>query len=187
MTETISDISEQTNLLSLNATIEAARAGEAGKAFAVVAAEIKELANQTFEATSEIKEKVDAIQNSTNDTTKGIMKISDVIDQVNDIVDSITKDMEAQSEATAQIITNMDEAAKGLGEVNGTVINSSTAASKIAQDIEQISKTSLDISLSVKMMSDKSNGLSNNAEKASCLKHIKILQSLFNRSHLIMA
>jgi methyl-accepting chemotaxis protein len=169
VTETISEISEQTNLLALNATIEAARAGEAGKGFAVVASEIKELAKQTFEATREIKEKIDAIQSSTDETTKGIMEISGVINQVNDIVNSITNDMEAQSEATSRIITNMNEAAQGLGEVNQTVASSSAAAVKIAQDIEQISKTSMDISIFAKKMRDRSNSLSNNAEKASKL------------------
>lgn len=64
VTETITEISEQTNLLALNATIEAARAGEAGKGFAVVANEIKDLAKQTSEATSQIKDKIESIQNA---------------------------------------------------------------------------------------------------------------------------
>ena len=65
VTEVITEIADQTNLLALNATIEAARAGDAGKGFAVVAGEIKNLANQTQEATKEIKDKIDGIQPST--------------------------------------------------------------------------------------------------------------------------
>ena len=69
--ETIAEISDQTNLLALNATIEAARAGEYGKGFAVVANEIKELASATSEATMEIKNKIEGIQNTTAGTIKG--------------------------------------------------------------------------------------------------------------------
>jgi len=160
VTETISDISEQTNLLALNATIEAARAGEAGKGFAVVASEIKELATQTFQATTEIKDKVEAIHHSTDNTTQGIMEISGIIDQVNEIVGSITKDMEVQSDSTEQIISSMEEASQGTQEVNQTVAQSSSSASKIAVDIDEISQITTQMKKSVETISEKSESLS---------------------------
>ena len=55
----------QTNILALNAAVEAARAGEHGKGFAVVANEVKDLAKQTADATLEIKQKIEGVQNST--------------------------------------------------------------------------------------------------------------------------
>ena len=169
VTDTISDISEQTNLLALNATIEAARAGEAGKGFAVVASEIKELANQTFASTEEIKKKVEAIQNSTGETTDEIKEISKVINQVSEIVSLITKDMDAQSSTTTQIGNNMIEAAQGLSEVNKTVAQSSLSASKIAKDISEVSRISMEMAQNAVGVNKKAKDLSAMTKKTNQL------------------
>ncbi len=87
--ESITDIYGQVNLLALDATIEAAQAGVAGKGFAVVANEIKELAQQTSEATDEIKGKVGGIQRSTESTISEIKGITGIINTVDDIVTGI--------------------------------------------------------------------------------------------------
>ncbi|MFX6007045.1 methyl-accepting chemotaxis protein, partial [Acinetobacter baumannii] len=70
-------IAEQTNLLALNATIEAARAGEAGRGFAVVASEVKQLASETARATEDIAGQVSAIQQATGRTVSSMAGISD--------------------------------------------------------------------------------------------------------------
>lgn len=142
VTETITEISEQTNLLALNATIEAARAGEAGKGFAVVANEIKDLAKQTAEATLDIREKINAIQNSTNLTVKEMAEINVVINDVNDIVSTIATAVEEQSASTSEIATNVAQAAQGIAEVNENVSESSTVSNEISQEISGVSQVS---------------------------------------------
>ena len=138
--ETITNISEQVNLLALNATIEAARAGEAGKGFAVVANEIKELARQTAEASSQIREQITGIQDSSKSTAGQIGQISEVIHQVSDMVGTIAGTVEEQSIATREIAANVSQAASGITEVNIAVVESSSAAGRIAFDISQVNQ-----------------------------------------------
>ncbi len=140
VTEVITEISEQTNLLALNATIEAARAGEAGKGFAVVANEIKELARQTSEATSEIKDQINGIQNSTDETVTEIHKISNVINDIDGIISTISATVEIQIKTTSEIAVSAGEAASGINEVNGNVAQSSLASGEIAKDITEVSQ-----------------------------------------------
>jgi methyl-accepting chemotaxis protein len=142
VTETITEISEQTNLLALNATIEAARAGEAGKGFAVVANEIKELAKQTAGATLEIRQRIEAIQSSTNMTVSEISEIKTIINDVNDIVTTIATAVEEQSASTNEISTNVSQAAVGIAEVNDNVSQSSTVSTQISKDIGGVSHIS---------------------------------------------
>ena len=145
--ETITEISEQTNLLALNATIEAARAGEAGKGFAVVANEIKELATQTFSATTEIKEKITDILSSVDGTVTVIGQISTVIDKVNEIVSTITSSIEQQSETTIEIASNVSQASEGIQEITENVAQSSTVAEQVAVDIAGVNQSAEDISM----------------------------------------
>ncbi len=140
VTETITEISEQTNLLALNATIEAARAGEAGKGFAVVANEIKELAKQTAEATGEIKNRIEGIQNSISGTITDIEQVPQVINDVNEIVSTIATAVEEQSVTTKEIAENVAQASKGIQEVTENVTQSTSVAGEIAKDISEVNQ-----------------------------------------------
>lgn len=109
----IRGIAEQTNLLALNATIEAARAGEAGKGFAVVASEVKNLAGKTSEATKEIIAQVETIQTETKQTVDGIDAIVSKIADVQERSASVAAAVEQQQAATAEISRSVYQASAG--------------------------------------------------------------------------
>jgi methyl-accepting chemotaxis protein len=145
VTEAINDIAAQTNLLALNATIEAARAGEAGKGFAVVANEIKDLAKQTTDATREIKERIEGVQNSSEETVNVITVITDTINQTNEIVITMATAVQEQAAASREISDNVSQASVGIQEVNENIAQASTVNSGVARDTAAIKKESQDV------------------------------------------
>jgi methyl-accepting chemotaxis protein len=156
----ISDISGQTNLLALNATIEAARAGESGKGFAVVANEIKELAKQTEDATSSIKNNILGIEQTSGGTIKEISEISKVINNVHDIVGSIASAVEQQSASTQEISYNVTDAASGIAEVNSKIAENSANTEKISSEIYAVNNFAESLSENSSNVNDKAKGLS---------------------------
>jgi methyl-accepting chemotaxis protein len=124
----ISSVAQQTKMLALNATIEAARAGEAGKGFAVVANEVKELANETAKAAKQISQKIQAITTGTTGAVAVIADIGTIIAQMHDISTTIASAVEEQTATTNEIARNVSEAAIGESNVTENITSVAEAA-----------------------------------------------------------
>jgi methyl-accepting chemotaxis protein len=159
VTNVIMEIAEQTKLLALNATIEAARAGETGKGFAVVASEVKALAQQTNAATEDIRQKVAAIQHSTNDTVQEISQIRRVITDVNDLVASIATAVEEQTTTTHDIARNTGQTAAGLQHMLPTVTQATERSQGIAGDMATVEAANTELAATSEQLKEQALAL----------------------------
>ena len=160
----ISQIAGQTNLLALNATIEAARAGDAGKGFAVVAAEVKNLAAQTAKATDEIGDQVGRIQASVREAVSSIQAIGATIGEMHEIATAIAVAVEEQGAATQEIARSVQEAAQGTQAVASNIDG-------ISQSVAQTNGVAEEVLGAATGLTDQSNLL--NAEVRRFVSDLK--------------
>jgi methyl-accepting chemotaxis protein len=143
--ELITEIANRTNLLALNATIEASRAGAAGKGFAIVASEVKTLANQTSKATEEIGRQIRDVQNATQEAASVIGSIGETIGKVDEISSEVAAAVQQQTAATAEVVSNMQIASSGVDEVTSKMSEIASGAERIRMLTDQVKVVSASI------------------------------------------
>ena len=142
----ISSIAEQTNLLALNATIEAARAGEAGRGFAIVASEVKDLAKETARATEDVSVRIAAIQADARQAVGSIGEIGDIIRRISDSQTTIASAVEEQTATTTEIGRNLTEAAEGSSEIARNVAGLADAARSTTTGATDTQRAAMELS-----------------------------------------
>ena len=131
----ISDIADQTNLLALNAAIEAARAGEAGRGFAVVADEVRKLAEKTMASTTDVGRVIRSIQES---TSKSLVSMDNAVEQVN----TATESASLSGQALNEIVVTADVTADQANAIATASEQQSAASEEINQTIIEVNEMS---------------------------------------------